>query len=132
MLVVCGKISGKICGEMCGQIEKLSDWNKKWCGSRYGPHDYDMVTKDKKTKKTKKNKKTKRQKDKKTKRQTQSKRQKGKKRLIYEKKKKKNCQIETEIGEVVDTNSLYLYGLSLKTFACVALRNRKFCGGGWR
>ena len=19
----------------------MSDWNKNWCGSRYGPHDYD-------------------------------------------------------------------------------------------
>ena len=26
---------------MCGKIEKLLDWNKNWCGSRYGPHDYD-------------------------------------------------------------------------------------------
>ena len=30
-----------VCGKMCGNIEKLSDWNKNWCGSRYGPHDYD-------------------------------------------------------------------------------------------
>ena len=21
-----------ICGKNCGEIEKLSDWNKKWCG----------------------------------------------------------------------------------------------------
>ena len=44
VVVVCGKICdnicGKICGEMCGKIEKLSDQNKNWCGSRYGPHDY--------------------------------------------------------------------------------------------
>ena len=45
---------------MCGKIEKLLDWNKNWCGSRYGPHDYDSGDKktrrqeDKKTKKTKK------------------------------------------------------------------------------
>ena len=32
--VVCGKICGKICGKMCGKIEKLSDWNKNWCGSK--------------------------------------------------------------------------------------------------
>ena len=31
MIVVCSKICGKICGE----IKKLSDWRKKWCGSRY-------------------------------------------------------------------------------------------------
>ena len=24
-----------VCGEMCGKIEKLSDWNKNWCDSRY-------------------------------------------------------------------------------------------------
>ena len=29
LVVVCGKI----CGKMCGKIEKLSDWNKNWCGS---------------------------------------------------------------------------------------------------
>ena len=23
------------------KFKKLSDWNKNWCGSRYGPHDYD-------------------------------------------------------------------------------------------
>ena len=28
MIVVCGKIGGK----NCGKIEKLSDWNKNWCG----------------------------------------------------------------------------------------------------
>ena len=37
LVVVCGKM----CGKMCGKIEKLSDWNKNLCGSRYGPHDYD-------------------------------------------------------------------------------------------
>ena len=21
-----------MCGKNCGEIEKLSDWNKKWCG----------------------------------------------------------------------------------------------------
>ena len=40
---------------VCGKIEKLSEWNKNWCGSRYGPHDYDSGDKN-----------TKRQKDKKT------------------------------------------------------------------
>ena len=30
-----------VCGKMCGNIEELSEWNKNWCGSRYGPHDYD-------------------------------------------------------------------------------------------
>ena len=55
---------------MCGKIEKLTDWNKNWCGSRYGPHDYDSD-----------DKKTKRQKGKKAKRQKgkNAKRQKGKK-----------------------------------------------------
>ena len=54
-------VSGKICGEMCHKIKKLSDWNKNWCGSRYGPHDYDSG--DKKTKRQKgKKKKTKKQK----------------------------------------------------------------------
>ena len=37
LVVVCGKM----CGKMCDKIEKLSDWNKNWCGSIYGPHDYD-------------------------------------------------------------------------------------------
>ena len=46
---MCGKMCGKICGKMCGKIEKLLDWNKNWCGSRYGPCDYDSD--DKKTKK---------------------------------------------------------------------------------
>ena len=38
-----------VCGKICGKIEKLLDWNKNWCGSRYGPCDYDSG--DKKTKK---------------------------------------------------------------------------------
>ena len=73
---ICGKICGKMCGKMCGKIEKLSDWNKNWCGSRYGPHDYDSG--DKKTKRQK-CKKTKRLKDKTGK---NAKRQKGKKTKI--------------------------------------------------
>ena len=64
MLVVCGKICGKICGKMCGKIEKLSDWNTNWCGSRYGLHDYDRQ-KGKKAKRQK-GKNVKRQKGKKT------------------------------------------------------------------
>ena len=55
---------------MCGKIEKLSDLNKNWCGSRYGPHDY--YSDDKKTKKRQKGKKdknAKKQKDKKASRQ---------------------------------------------------------------
>ena len=43
LVVVCGKM----CGKMCGKIEKLLYWNKNWCGSRYGPCDYDSG--DKKT-----------------------------------------------------------------------------------
>ena len=70
----------KMCGKMYGTIEKLLYQNKIWCGTRYGPHDYDSG--DKKTK-TQKHKKAIRQKDKKTKRQKdkrqkKSKRQKGK------------------------------------------------------
>ena len=53
VVVVCGKI----CGKILGKIEKLSDWNKNKCGSRYGLCDYDSG-----------DKKTKRQKDKKAKR----------------------------------------------------------------
>ena len=34
LVVVCGKICGKMCGKMCGKIEKLSDWNKNWYGSK--------------------------------------------------------------------------------------------------
>ena len=34
LVVVCGQICGKMCGKMCGKIEKLSDWNKNWCGSK--------------------------------------------------------------------------------------------------
>ena len=51
---------------MCSKIEKLSDWNKNWCGSRYGHCYYDSG--DKKTKRQK-DKKAKRQKYKKSKRQ---------------------------------------------------------------
>ena len=58
-------------GKIFGKIEKLLDWNKKLCGSRYGHHDYDSGYK-----------KTKRQKDKKTKRQKKAKRQKDKKAEI--------------------------------------------------
>ena len=69
VVVVCGKMCGTICGKMhgkmCGKIEKLSDWNKNWCGSRYGPHDYDSA--DKKTKRQK-DTNINRQKDKKIKR----------------------------------------------------------------
>ena len=39
------------------KFKKLSDWNKNWCGSRYGPHDYDSG--DKKTKRQKDKKKDK-------------------------------------------------------------------------
>ena len=35
VVVVCGKNCGNMCSKMCGKIEKLSDWNKNWCGSRY-------------------------------------------------------------------------------------------------
>ena len=35
VVVVCGKICGNMCSKICGKIEKLSDWNKNWCGSRY-------------------------------------------------------------------------------------------------
>ena len=78
VVVVCGNICGKFCGKMCGKIEKLSDWNKNWCGSRYGPHDYNSG--DKKAKRQK-GKQTKRQKCKKTKSQKvkKTKRQRGKK-----------------------------------------------------
>ena len=41
----------KMCDKMCGKIEKLSDWNENFCGSRYGPHDYNSS--DKKTKRQK-------------------------------------------------------------------------------
>ena len=33
--MVCGKNCGNMCSKMCGKIEKLLDWNKNWCGSRY-------------------------------------------------------------------------------------------------
>ena len=35
VVVVCGKICGNMCSKICGKIEKLSDWNKNLCGSRY-------------------------------------------------------------------------------------------------
>ena len=41
----------KICGKMCGKILKLLDHNKIWCGTRYGPCDYDSG--DKKAKRQK-------------------------------------------------------------------------------
>ena len=45
MVKVCGKICSKICGKIsgkiCGQIEKLLDWNRNLCGSRYWPPNYD-------------------------------------------------------------------------------------------
>ena len=34
VVVVCGQICGNMCSKICGKIEKLSDWNKNWCGSR--------------------------------------------------------------------------------------------------
>ena len=49
-------VFGKIYCKMCGKIEKLSDWNKNWCGSRYGPLDYDSGDKKTKEKKRKKRK----------------------------------------------------------------------------
>ena len=54
VVVVCGKI----CGKMCGKIEKLSDGNKNWCVSRYGPRDYDSGDKRQKGKNTKRQKDT--------------------------------------------------------------------------
>ena len=30
-----------VCFKIWGKIEKLSDWNKNWCGSRFGPSNYD-------------------------------------------------------------------------------------------
>ena len=35
VVAVCGKNCGNMCSKMCGKIEKLSDWNKNWCGSIY-------------------------------------------------------------------------------------------------
>ena len=90
-----------VCGKICGKIEKLSDWNKKMCGSKYGPPDYDKETKIQKykTAKIQKEKKTNSQKGKKTKRQKgkkakiqkdrQTERQKDKK---YKQEKKTNRQ----------------------------------------
>ena len=74
-----------ICGKMCGKIEKLLDWNKNLCGSRYGPRDYDSGNKKtKRQKKTKKKKKKKKKKKdnttKKTKKTKKTKRQKRQKR----------------------------------------------------
>ena len=69
VVVVCGKIYGKMCCKMCGKIEKLSDWNKNLCASRYGQKDRKTkIQKDKKTKRQK-GKRAKKQKDKKAKRQ---------------------------------------------------------------
>ena len=42
---------------MCGKIEKLSDWNTNWYGSRYGPCDYDSGDKKSKRQNDKKYKK---------------------------------------------------------------------------
>ena len=46
MVVVCGKICGKISGKKCVvkfvvKLNKLLDWNKNWCGSRYLHPNYD-------------------------------------------------------------------------------------------
>ena len=76
------KKNGKICGIMCGKIEKLSDLNKNWCGSRYGPCNYDSGNK---KIKRQKDTKTQRQKDKKDKEKT-----KDKKKYKKDKKYKKN------------------------------------------
>ena len=65
----------EVCGEMCGKIEKLSDWNKNWCGNRYWPRDYDSG--DKKTKKPK-DKKDKKDNNKKRQKRQQQKGQKDK------------------------------------------------------
>ena len=63
------------CGKMCGKIEKLLDWNKNLCGSKYGPCDYDSGDKKTKRQKDKKdNNKKQKQKDKKDK-QKKTKRQ---------------------------------------------------------
>ena len=94
VVVVCGKICGKMCNKMCGKIEKLSDWNKNLCGSKYGPHDYDSGSKKTKRQKGKKakmqkDKKAKRQKDKNTKRQKDKKTKKTKRQKKDKNKKKK-------------------------------------------
>ena len=52
-----GKICGKMCSKMCGKIEKLSDWNRNWYGSRYVPCDYDSGDKETKRQNDKKDKK---------------------------------------------------------------------------
>ena len=50
LVVVCGKNVVLKCVVKCVvKLKKMSDWNKNWCGSRYGPYDYDSG--DKKTKK---------------------------------------------------------------------------------
>ena len=87
LLVVCGKMCGKTCGKICGKIEKLSDQNKNWCGSRYGPRDYDNETKITTT-----TTKTKRQKGKKTKRQKGKKGNKTKKDIKIERQKDKKTK----------------------------------------
>ena len=57
------------------KLKKLLDWNKNWCGSRYGPRDYDSGEK-----------KDKRQTDKKVKRQ----------KLLIDKKRQTN--LDKKIG----------------------------------
>ena len=42
-----------VCGNICGKIEKLLDQNKIWCGTKYGPRDYDSCDKKKEGKNTK-------------------------------------------------------------------------------
>ena len=67
--------------KMCGKIEKLSDWNRNWYGSRYVPCDYDSgdkKTKRQKDKKDKKDKKT----NKKDKKDKKGKKREGKKIII--------------------------------------------------
>ena len=79
---------------MCGKIEKLSDQNKNWCGSIYGPCDYDSG-----------NKKTKRQKDKKAKRHKKYKNTKKTKKQNRQKDKKDNKQ-KKDRGPKVNYNIL--------------------------
>ena len=47
------KYCGKMCGKMYGTIENMLYQNKIWCGTRYGPHDYDSGDKKTKTQKHK-------------------------------------------------------------------------------
>ena len=75
-----------MCGKMCGKIEKLLDCNKNWCGSRYGPRDYDSG--DKKTKKIVV--------------------QFVVKCVVKCVVKLKNCQIGTKIGMVVDMDPVIM------------------------